>query len=209
MDLYLITPPQATPDELTLVRHFLERGLHRLHIRKPSYSEADFRQYIMSISPAFHANLVLHSAFGLASEFPSIGIHLRSSDRQNAALVQALQQTGPASLSASFHAWEEIIEQGAPYDYVFISPVFDSISKQGYRAAIDLAGNGRLKQWGARHKKKLPRIVALGGVNAHTLPAVREHGFDGAAILGAVWESANPGAAFDAIIQANDNPGGS
>jgi thiamine-phosphate pyrophosphorylase len=199
MDLYLITPPQTSKDELLLARHFLERGLHKLHIRKPLYHEDDFRQYILFIPPAFHSRLVLHGASGLVNEFPAIGIHLRGGDRQNPALVEQVRQMHPASLSTSFHAWEEIMEDGIPYDYVFISPVFDSISKQGYKAAIDLAGHGRLKQWALQHKKQLPRIVALGGINAINLSLLNENGFDGAAVLGAVWESDNPIASFEAI----------
>jgi thiamine-phosphate pyrophosphorylase len=199
MDLYLITPPRASKDELSLARHFLECGLHKLHIRKPLYNEDDFRQYIISIPPAFHPRLVLHGVCSLVNEFPSIGIHLRGEDRQNPALVEQVRQMQPASLSTSFHAWEEIMEEGTSYDYVFISPVFDSISKQGYKAGIDLAGHGRLKQWALQHEKQLPRIVALGGINATTLPLVQANGFDGAAVLGAVWESANPIASFEAI----------
>ena len=199
MKLYLITPPQTGKDELSLARHFLERGLHKLHIRKPDYNEEELRQYILSIPSPFHPRLALHGAPGLANEFPAMGIHLRSSDRQNAALLQQVHQLRPASLSASFHAWKEIMENTTPYDYVFISPVFDSISKQGYKAAIDPEGHAQLKQWALQHKKQLPVIVALGGVNAATLPQLQQNGFEGAALLGAIWESASPIASYEAI----------
>ena len=96
------------------------------------------------------------------------------------------------------------MEETTRYDYVFISPVFDSISKQGYKAAIDPAGRGQLAQWARQHTTTLPRIVALGGVNAACIPALLEHGFDGAALLGAVWESDNPVAAYEAIARLPD-----
>jgi thiamine monophosphate synthase len=41
------------------------------------------------------------------------------------------------AISGSFHSWEEIRANRFPYTYVFISPVYDSISKAGYKAAID------------------------------------------------------------------------
>lgn len=199
MKLYLITPPQTGRDELSLVLHFLERGLHKLHIRKPGCHEDDLRQYILSIPSPFHSRLVVHGAPALAGEFPAAGIHLRSSDRQNEALMARVRQMRPASLSTSFHAWEEIMENTTPYDYVFISPLFDSISKQGYRAAIDPAGLARLTQWASAHKKQLPGIVALGGINASTLAQVSQYGFEGAALLGAIWESADPIASYEAM----------
>jgi len=208
MDLYLITPPEANKDELSLARHFLEQGLQKLHIRKPFYNEGELRQYIMSIPPVFHARLVLHSAFRLVNEFPSIGIHLRGGDRQNPALVEQVRQMRPTSLSTSFHAWEEIVAEETTYDYVFISPVFDSISKQGYKAGIDLAGRGRLMQWSLQHKKQLPRVVALGGINVTNLELLNENGFEGVAVLGAVWESDNPVAAFNALFRASGSQAG-
>jgi len=201
MDLYLITPPQTGRDELPIARQLLERGLYKLHIRKPGYTNDDYRRYILSIPAPFHSRLVLHGAGDLLSEFPAIGLHLRSDDKKNAALLQQVVRQCPASLSSSFHGWEEIMEETTRYDYVFISPVFDSISKQGYKAAIDPAGRGRLAQWASQHTKTLPRIVALGGVNAAGVPALLENGFDGAALLGAVWESGDPVASYEAIAR--------
>jgi thiamine-phosphate pyrophosphorylase len=200
MDLYLITPPQTGRDELPVVRQLLDRGLYKLHIRKPGYSDHDYRQYIESIPAPFRARLVLHGAGNLLSDFPGTGLHLRSDDRKNAALLRQVLQHRPASLSSSFHGWEEMMEEATPFDYVFISPVFDSISKQGYKAAIDLSGRARLAQWATQHTRILPSIVALGGVSAAGIPALQQNGFDGAALLGAIWESADPIASYEAIV---------
>jgi thiamine-phosphate pyrophosphorylase len=202
MQLLLLTPPETQGNELPLVTHFLQCGLDKLHIRKPSYSSDDYRDYINAIPTAFHNRLVIHGAFGLAPSFPGMGIHLRSSQRRDAGLVQELKQLMPASCSSSFHSWREIMENDDDYTYAFISPVFDSISKKGYKAAIDLAGHRELKQWGAQQKKRLPHIVGLGGVNATTIPLLQDNGFEGAAILGAIWESADPMSAFNDLKQA-------
>ena len=34
---------------------------------------------------------------------------------------------------------QEVRREGAGYDYVFLSPIFDSVSKQGYQAAFEPA----------------------------------------------------------------------
>ena len=75
-------------------------------------------------------------------------------------------------------------------DYLFLSPLFDSISKSGYRAAFT---DGELRDAAARGLLG-ERVVALGGIRPELLPRVRELGFGGAALLGAVWRDASPAA---------------
>jgi thiamine-phosphate pyrophosphorylase len=209
MNLFLLTPPQTRKDELALVTHFLQCGLHRLHIRKPAFGIDEYGNYITAIPATFHDRLVIHGAYELVQAFPALGIHLRSDDRQDAQLVQRARQWRPASCSSSFHSWEEIKEQGDGYEYVFISPVFDSISKKGYKAAIELAEHTLLGQWGLQYKKRVPRIVGLGGVDALTVPRLAQAGFEGAALLGAIWEVLDPAGAFDAVQRASGNRAGS
>jgi thiamine-phosphate pyrophosphorylase len=76
--------------------------------------------------------------------------------------------------------------------------VFDSISKQGYKAAgfDEAAVLATATQMGA------PQLVALGGVTAGNLVTVQRMGFVGAAVLGGVWASADPVAAVDELLRA-------
>jgi thiamine-phosphate pyrophosphorylase len=68
------------------------------------------------------------------------------------------------------------------FDYVFLSPVFDSISKPGYFRNDEL---GMMSdEWKALVKTK---VIALGGIDASNIHKTKELGFDGAAVLGAVW----------------------
>lgn len=75
-------------------------------------------------------------------------------------------------------------------DYVFLSPIFDSISKQGYKAAFTPeqieAAQGIIDQ----------QVVALGGMSLERVPLVRGMGFGGAAFLGDVWQHAADERAF-------------
>ncbi len=54
MNLFLLTPPRTRQDELPLVTHFLQCGLHRLHIRKPGFGTGDYKNYIAAIPSSFH-----------------------------------------------------------------------------------------------------------------------------------------------------------
>ena len=91
------------------------------------------------------------------------------------------------------------------YDYVLLSPVFDSISRVGYTAApfppTDVAAT--------LSAADVP-VLALGGVASTTAPAAARLGFAGAALLGSVWSleggtAADTSAAVDelrAVIDA-------
>lgn len=78
-------------------------------------------------------------------------------------------------------------------DYCFLSPVYDSISKAGYRSAGFLAPGPKAALLArALARPPLP-VLALGGVAPGTLRALRGAGFAGAAVLGAVWQAAGKG----------------
>ena len=109
------------------------------------------------------------------------------------------QFEGQNIISASFHTLHDLNENDFPYQYVFLSPVFDSISKPGYSAKFELK---RLAEELKLIKNKnpfLPKVIALGGISAKNIIQVKEAGFSGAALLGAIWESANPVQAYQHI----------
>ena len=68
------------------------------------------------------------------------------------------------------------------YDYLFLSPIFDSISKVGYKSAFtedmlkDASAKGVIDE----------KVVALGGVTFNRIPYLKELNFGGAAMMGAL-----------------------
>ena len=48
-----------------------------------------------------------------------------------------LQQRLPLSISTAFHDLQQLQTDYGALDYAFLSPIFDSISKEGYAAAFD------------------------------------------------------------------------
>ena len=67
-------------------------------------------------------------------------------------------------------------------DYVFLSPIFDSISKQGYKGVF--SENVLRNAEGIIDAK----VIALGGVTFSAIPWLQSLNFGGAAFLGDVWE---------------------
>ncbi|HXD94336.1 MAG TPA: thiamine phosphate synthase, partial [Bacteroidia bacterium] len=79
------------------------------------------------------------------------------------------------------------------YEYVFLSPVFDSISKTGYKSNFDLEN---LKPFLKKHKN----VIALGGVNTKNIELIKQVGFSGAAFIGAVWQNKNPAKSYKELV---------
>ena len=197
--LVLLTAPAAVPDEFRLLTELLALPSppHRLHLRKPDWSAAQVEALIQALPAQHRHRLVLHGHPELVRRYALGGLHLTA--RARATWHQPLL---PApSLSTSFHSLAEVTQHRRHYDYVFLSPIFDSISKAGYASSFDLeAMQGSLQKLAARPGYS-PQVLALGGITAENLPLVRQAGFAGAAVLGAVWGSADPVATWMAIAR--------
>jgi len=171
--LVVITSPESFPGETDCLKALLEAGLEKLHIRKRG-GRAEI--LLQRLSPRWHSRLVLHGgrdAVALAKQYgiPQVHGHWH----------RPWSGIEGVALSASLHSWEEVREvpPGA-LEYIFLSPLFDSISKPGY-----LAGNDLLRRPAGVAPCKL---IGLGGIDASTIGQVIEHGWDGAALLGHVWQ---------------------
>ncbi len=200
MDLLVITPEKNVPAEAAIVNDLFARGLQRLHVRKQVCSAAQYRDYITSIDPRYYSRIVVHASFELFREFGLGGIHLNSHLRTDDKVWKLIADIPQSAISTSFHSWQEIEANDFSYNYVFISPVFDSISKAGYTASIDLNKAAVIKEKLKMQSKYCPKIIGLGGVGADQLEELSSNGFDGAAMLGAIWLSEEPMKAFVAAM---------
>ena len=72
-------------------------------------------------------------------------------------------------------------------DYVFLSPVFNSISDPTRHAAFTSQELYDATRAGLIDRK----VMAAGGINAETLPLLADYGFGGAVILGDLWTRFN------------------
>lgn len=175
--IVIITPPHTLPDEEHIVNRLFESGLHLLHLRKPGADRDTLEHYIWGIRPHFRERVVLHDHFELAKEYGLRGIHLKYNEARTFTGRNRL-----AHVSVSCHSLEEIDALPFEPNYVFLSPVFDSISKPGYPSAF---APEYLKE--NLQKRRVP-VIALGGITAEKVAECRKMGFRGVALLGHVWE---------------------
>lgn len=181
MRFIVITDPNFIPDEAELIVRLFDAGLDTLHLRKPGSAEADCAALIERIPDSLLRRIVTHDHFGLCAAYGLQGVHLNSRNPQPPALPQG------ATVSASCHSLAEAESRKAQLDYVTLSPVFNSISKQGYQSAYTA---GQLSQAAASGTID-SRVVALGGITIGRIAQLREWHFGGAAFLGDVWSHAD------------------
>lgn len=193
MTLVVITSPERLPGEGDLVVRLFESGLLRLHLRKPGWNIGEMRNWLQQVPREYHGRIRLHQAWELALDFGVGGLHAGEKLQGKAGLDQAtilLEQLPQLQLSLALHDPAQIPLLGPPYQDALLSPVFESLSKQGYQPSWNL-----LEWAGMILESPLP-LLALGGVTAANLTQVKAFGFAGAAVLGAVWQAADPATAF-------------
>jgi thiamine-phosphate pyrophosphorylase len=185
--LIVITAQEYWEGEEDCLEEMLEAGVEKLHIRKSGGAEMLLKRLALRWS----SRLVLHGgqdAVELARAYgvPQVHGHWH---RPWGSATQGI------ALSASLHSWEEVREVvPGRLEYVFLSPLFDSISKPGY-----MAGEGLLR----RPEGVAPcGLIGLGGIDKDTIGQVIEHGWDGAAVLGAIWEK--PGEAVERFLHLKE-----
>jgi len=177
MQLIVITPSGRTENEAKKINALFAAGLEILHLRKPDFSKKEYIQLLEEIEEKYHPKIKLHAFFELRENYNLLGVHL---NKRNPNYTGNKNVT----ISKSCHSIEEL-DAITEYDYVFLSPIFDSISKKGYCSNFSDAVLTKASLDGKINQK----VIALGGINEDTIPMVKKYGFGGAAALGSIWET--------------------
>lgn len=183
MELIVITHPEMLPGEAGIINQLFQSGLARLHVRKPDVPKEVVQDLLENITPAFRNRIALHQHHELADAFGITGLHFTERARLELASETWNALKGRAyTLSTSLHDPAQLETLSHDFDYAFLGPVFDSISKEGY--AAKLPSDFKLNPFTFPNK-----VIALGGINAENLGLASQMGFAGAALLGAIWQN--------------------
>lgn len=187
--IIVITQSYFFPDEAGRIVQLLSSGAADIvHIRKPLLDNLDnldrldilekYERLIQALPSGLYPRLVLHDCFELAVRYGLRGIHLNSRNPQ-----PPEDFTGAVSISC--HSLDELARcRQQPYAYMSLSPIFDSISKPGYRSAFTREQIAEARRQGLIDH----RVMALGGVTFNKVNDVLQMGFGGAMILGDAWK---------------------
>lgn len=184
----IISSDSEKQSEVEAITQMFQSGLERLHLRKPESTIDETRNLIKAIPSCYHNRIVLHEHFDLLKEFNLCGVHL---NRRN----PDVPKDWNGHISISCHNIEELARKKAegytfadgnskPFDYLSLSPIFDSISKQGYNSAFSFEELNNAKLEGIIDE----RVLALGGICSDNIEKALEFGFGGVMILGDAWK---------------------
>ena len=184
-DVIVITKPEMFPGEADMVNTLFANGMQRLHLRKPGASEEEMAEWIGRIDLPFRQRIIVHDHHRLLRTMGLGGIHLNARNPEAPAWFSAeRQKRRSVTLSRSCHSLEEIAQWKGVCDYLFLSPIFDSISKGGYTSAFT-----RETLLQAYHDGLFSKpVYALGGVSADNIRSIYDYGFAGAAVIGSLWQ---------------------
>lgn len=176
MKLIVVTTPTFFVEEDKIITTLFEEGLDILHLRKPE-TPAMYSERLLTLIPEkYHKRIVTHEHFYLKEEFNLMGIHLNSRNPKE-------PHDYSGHISCSCHSVEEVKNKKHFYDYLFMSPIYDCISKEGYQSAYTPE---ELRQ-AAKEKTIDNKVMALGGINEGNIPEIKSFGFGGAVVLGDLW----------------------
>ncbi len=187
----VIAPEKDIKDEINILNQLFEAGLECYHLRKPEKTHEMHREYLKQIDSKYHNKIVVHFSHELVNEFNLKGIHFQEQKRienidNPGKYFKNLEMYGK-TISSSFHEPEDIENCYFEFDYHLLSPVFTSISKQGYE------GRG----FDVNHIDKT--IIGMGGATSENIESFKTLGYKGVGILGGIWNSNKPVDAFKEI----------
>ena len=175
MRLIAITHPYAIDGEDAIIRHLLANGFDVVHLRKPEADIEYCRNLLGRLTPAERAHIVVHDYASLYEKYDLRGIHLNRN-------FTAYPPHYHGSRTRSCHSFDEVARYKNECDYLFLSPIFDSISKRGYCSNFSHRELKGASDMGIINNK----VIALGGVTFDKVDYLKSLHFGGAAMMGAI-----------------------
>lgn len=191
--IIVLTPEQDHINEVQVLQELFDAGLDLYHIRKHWLNEEDMKAYLNTINPKYYERLVLHSHHHMASAHGISRLHFREADREAGTHSPYIKDH---TLSTSVHDIHAFNRLDKAWSYAFLSPVYPSISKQGY------GHDHTVLETIAARDNPPAQLIGLGGIDASNCSEVLLRGADGIALLGSVWQAADPVDTFRNIQKA-------
>jgi len=202
MKRIILSYPASIENELEKVNELLtDNEIDFFHLRKLDFDYTQMKDYLAKIDDDLHNKIIIHSHYSLITDFDLAGINLNRkalnqlvyADEVDKCFIQPLVLNNrqievnrelPNMVTYSAHSFEEVNNLVFDVDYAFLSPIYDSISKQNYKS--NFTDKNKLKQ---ELIKTNTKVIALGGVTDGKVNELKDLGFDGVAQLGNYWEN--------------------
>lgn len=177
MKIIAITTPKVVDEDVCIITHLLNMGIYTIHLRKPDSNIDECRKLLTRLTAEQRSRIIIHNFPELFFEFSLKGIHINKS-------VTTLPDRYNGFKTRSCHSFDEITRYKGEYDYLFLSPIFDSISKIGYKSAFSKEELQKASSEGIIDNK----VIALGGVTYNKIPYLKGLNFGGVAMIGELYK---------------------
>ena len=178
MKIIAITVPKMIDEDAYLISNLLKMGIYSVHLRKPEASIHKCRTLLAKLTKEERAKIIIHDYPELYNEFSLKGIHINKN-------ITSLPNGYNGFKTRSCHSFEEIERYKTEYDYLFLSPIFDSISKVGYKSGFTKEELLKASTSGIIDNK----VIALGGITLDMMPYFQELNFGGIAMIGGIYNT--------------------
>lgn len=186
--LYPIADADSCADVLALADAILAGGARFLQLRAKRATTRELialARAVQARADGAGARLILNDRADVAQLVGS-GVHLGQDDLPPAAARAMLGPEAVIGFSTHNLAQLDAAVQAGCVDYLAFGPIFATRSKANPDPELGLEMLAA-----ARARCRLP-LVAIGGITAATLPAVRRAGADAVAVIGAIAAAADP-----------------
>ena len=199
--LYLVTdrPLSLGRDIEWIVSEAVKGGATVVQLREKDIDTREFIELALKLKPILReagVPFIINDRLDVALAVDADGVHIGQSDMP---YETARRLLGPDKIiGLSVETLAEVLEANSlDVDYIAVSPVYSTATKTDTAPPFGLEG--------LREAVKASRhlVVAIGGMNAKTAPAVFAAGADGIAVVSAICSAPNPEAAARELLAAS------
>ncbi len=201
MKFLVISSSSEIENEAQIITSLFEAGLDHFHLRKHKLSTKKTKDLLKAIPAHFHDRIVLHSHHNLARKFNLKGIHLTKSHLKKRfktwLTIKLIQLKNPEIvITTSFSNIGQLFEKEHryQYNYVFLSPIFDSLNSKFQGGFTEHSLKSAIL-------KTSFNVVARGGVDINAIEKSNEIGFAGIAFYSCIWKKKDPVVAFNNLVE--------
>ncbi|MCU0416215.1 MAG: thiamine phosphate synthase [Cytophagaceae bacterium] len=187
----IFTREISQPGDKDILNALAEFPEVTIHFRKPSYTREAYSKEVSTLSPLAISKTMFHEHHELSLEFDVKGIHYKSH--------QAIHPIASKLISSkSFHDFDTLLNEGHRHHYAFISPLFPSISKEGYTSSFT---SDEIKNKLTEANSKNISVIGLGGISDTNIEQWTKWNLAGVGLLGTIWNNENPITQFERILK--------
>ena len=200
MKVIVISPSKIKENEIAHVVQMFEAGLETYHIRKPKFTTKQMEEYLGRIPKQFHNRIIIHSHHNLARKYNLQGVHYTKKhlekNLRNWWREKMLRLSGSQFIKTTSHGKLASLfdEEDIRFNYVFLSPIFDTITGKYQSGYYEDSIKSVLQKTGKK-------VIARGGIDASRIEKIQELGFYGMALYSSVWDKESPVEEFIKVLR--------